>query len=145
VQLRPSESSLEAQRSLPLVDLAQRSRWPARLLESEGGHQSPGRAAAAGPERSADAQGSRGANAGPPRALHARSAERTQPHAAGWRSGLRVRIIRSGSRFSTPPDISIAIEFHFRIMPIKKTTIPKTYFPLSGCCGNVNLNEIIDA
>ena len=97
---RPGASSLPVPLHLPLqaghepagadlgsrsVDVAQRSRSPARLRESAGGHESSVRAAAAGPERSADAQGSRGADAGPARPLHGRRAEHAKSHAAGWR------------------------------------------------------------
>jgi hypothetical protein len=97
---RPGASSLPVPLHLPLqaghepagadlgsrsVDVAQRSRSPARLRESAGGHESSVRAAAPGPERSADAQGRRGADAGPARPLHGRRAEHAKSHAAGWR------------------------------------------------------------
>ncbi len=123
---RPGASSLPVPLHLPLqaghepagadlgsrsVDVAQRSRSPARLRESAGGHESSVRAAAPGPERSADAQGSRGADAGPARPLHGRRAEHTKSHAAGWRRGPQVRIIRSGSRILSPPDTSPPSEY----------------------------------
>ena len=111
------------------VDVAQACRSPARLRESAGGHESSVRAAAAGPERSADAQGSRGADAGPARALHGRRAEHTTADAAGWLRGPQVRIIRSASRILCPPDSSLPCEHAFDSTKTEKVLCPKHAFP----------------